>query len=71
MTPAAEMLFVLLVLACPVNEKPGSRDCVAVVAETPSVAACRALFLELKATLPAGLVLTYPECTRRARVGGA
>lgn len=65
MTPAA---FTLLVLACPPHD--GSRierDCVAVVAEVESVAACRSLFQEIKATLPVGLTLGFPECVSARR----
>ena len=64
MTPAA---FTLLVLACPPLDGRTERDCVAVVAEVESVAACRALFQEIKATLPQGLVLTFPECVSARR----
>jgi hypothetical protein len=58
------MLFALHVLACPLGEKPGHRECVAVIAETPSVAECRQLYQEIKATLPANLHLGFPECVR-------
>lgn len=64
MTPP--ILFTLLVLACPTTPLP--RECVAVVADTNSVAECRALYQEIKATLPFGMALGFPECTRRKAV---
>ncbi len=68
MTPTT---FVLLVLACPPFDKKTERDCVAVVAEVESVAACRDLFREIKATLPVGLVLTFPECVSTRRLNAS
>lgn len=62
MTPA---VFLLLVMACPTDQPPGSRECVAVIVETDSVAGCRATYREIKATLPANLALGFPECTRK------
>lgn len=58
--------FVLVVLACTANAPPQQRDCVVVVDEVPTVAECRARFSEIKLTLPAGLALGFPECTRAA-----
>lgn len=57
------MIFVLLVLACPIAPLP--RECVAVIAETQSVAECRSLYQEVKATLPPGMALGFPECRRK------
>jgi hypothetical protein len=57
------MIFVLLVMACPIAPLP--RECVAVIAETQSVAECRSLYLEIKATLPPGMALGFPECKRQ------
>lgn len=56
--------FTLLVLACPINVPPPHKDCVAVVAPVESVSECRALYQEIKATLPQGLKLGFPECVR-------
>lgn len=58
------MIFVLYVLACSLNLPPGERDCVVVIADLPSVAACRDLYQEIKATLPADMKLTFPECRK-------
>jgi hypothetical protein len=63
-TPA----FVLLVLACSAGTPQVPRECVAIVDEVPSVAECRARYDELKAGLPAGLYLGFPECARAAPV---
>lgn len=57
-------IFTLLVLACPDGERPGHRECVAVVAEVGSVAECRSLYQEIKATLPENMKLGFPECVR-------
>lgn len=54
--------FVLLVLACPIQPLP--RECVAVVAEVASIQECRSLYQEIKASLPAGMALGFPECHR-------
>lgn len=62
MTPG----FVLVVLACTADAPPQQRDCVVVVDEVPSVAECRARLAEIKLTLPAGIALGFPECTRAA-----
>lgn len=56
MTPAA---YVLLVLACPMEPL---RDCVAVVAEVATFDECRALYQQIKPTLPTGWSLGFPEC---------
>lgn len=61
---AAGTVWVLLVLACPTDQKPGARDCVAVIDEVDSVPACKARYLEIKATLPPNMALGFPECTR-------
>jgi hypothetical protein len=61
-----KMIWVLLVMACPIAPPPRP-DCVAVVAEVESVAGCRDLYQEIKATLPAGLSLGFPECVRGRR----
>jgi hypothetical protein len=58
--------FTLLVLACPIAPPPRP-DCVAVVAEVETVGGCRDLYQEIKATLPAGLSLGFPECVRGRR----
>lgn len=60
-------MFVLMVLACPTDQRPGARECVVVIDEVFSVAECRARFLEIKATLPSGLALGFPECSRRKK----
>ncbi len=56
--------MILLVLAC---WGPASGDCMAVRAPVESVAECREVFSRVKATLPAGWRLTYPECFRDRR----
>jgi hypothetical protein len=58
--------FVLLVLACPIALPPRP-DCVAIVAEVETVAGCRDLYQEIKAGLPAGMSLGFPECVRGRR----
>lgn len=55
-------LYILLVLACPIDQPPGHRDCVAVVDEVASVEACRTRYQEIKQTLPANMRLGFPEC---------
>lgn len=63
----AAMMFALHVLACPTNVPVEKRDCVAVIAEVESVAACRALYQEIQLTMPTGMRLTFPECVRLRR----
>lgn len=59
MSPAT---FVLYVLACTISPPP--RDCVVVIAEVPTVQDCRVAYDELKASLPPGMALGFPECHR-------
>lgn len=59
MTPAT-----LIVLACAFDDTKGqwTRDCVAWTEHVANISECRDRYSEIKASLPAGIRLGWPEC---------